>query len=108
MKSRMNKLMSLCLVAMMGTTFIPQPIQAEEVGEFEEATVEFEEATFEEEKQNVEASPENSVTADFEYEGLKYKITDENKKEVEVIGFADGYQPTGYTLDIPDVVRKQR
>ncbi|WP_019893973.1 leucine-rich repeat domain-containing protein [Allobaculum stercoricanis] len=107
MKSRMNKLMSLCLVAMMGTTFIPQPIQAEEVGEFEEATVEFEEATFEEEKQNVEASPENSVTADFEYEGLKYKITDENKKEVEVIGFADGYQPTGYTLDIPDVVRKQ-
>ena len=112
MKSGMNKLMSLCLVAMMGTTFIPQPIQAEEVGKFEEesfeeATVEFEEGTFEEEKQNVEASPENSVTADFEYEGLKYKITDENKKEVEVIGFADGYQPTGYTLNIPNAVRKQ-
>lgn len=112
MKSRMNKLMSLCLVAMMGTTLIPQPIQAEEVGKFEEesfeeATVEFEEGTFEEEKQNVEASPENSVTADFEYKGLKYKVTDENKKEVEVIGFADGYQPTGYTLNIPDVVRKQ-
>ena len=112
MKSRMNKLMSLCLVAMMGTTFIPQPIQAEEVGEFEEesfeeATVEFEEATFEEEKQNVEASPENSVTADFEYRGLKYKVTDENKKEVEVIGFADGYQPTRYELRIPDTVSKQ-
>ena len=112
MKSGMNKLMSLCLVAMMGTTFIPQPIQAEEVGEFEEesfeeATVEFEEGTFEEEKQNVEASPENSVTADFEYEGLKYKITDENKKEVEVIGLADSYQPTKYRLDIPNAVRKQ-
>ncbi|WP_281714397.1 leucine-rich repeat domain-containing protein [Allobaculum stercoricanis] len=112
MKSRMNKLMSLCLVAMMGTTFIPQPIQAEEVGEFEEesfeeATVEFEEATFEEEKQNVEASPENSVTADFEYKGLKYKVTDENKKEVEVIGFADSYQQTGYKLRIPDTVSKQ-
>ncbi len=57
MKSRMNKLMSLCLVAMMGTTLIPQPIQAEEVSEFEEesfeeTTVEFEEATFEEESYN--------------------------------------------------------
>ena len=83
MKSRMNKLMSLCLVAMMGTTLIPQPIQAEEVGKFEEesfeeATVEFEEGTFEEEKQNVEASPENSVTADFEYEGLKLFLSIEN------------------------------
>ena len=112
MKSRMNKLMSLCLVAMMGTTLIPQPIQAEEVGKFEEesfeeATVEFEEGTFEEEKQNVEASPENSVTADFEYKGLKYKVTDENKKEVEVIGFADSYQQTGYKLWIPDTVSKQ-
>lgn len=113
MKSRMNKLMSLCLVAMMGSTLISQPIHAEEVGEFEEesfeeATVEFEEATFEEEKQNVEASQENSVTADFEYEGLKYKITDENKKEVEVIGLANDFDPsTGYTLDIPDVVQKQ-
>ena len=112
MKSRMNKLMSLCLVAMMGTTLIPQPIQAEEVGKFEEesfeeATVEFEEGTFEEAKQNVEASPENSVTADFEYKGLKYKVTDENKKEVEVIGFADSYQQTGYKLWIPDTVSKQ-
>ena len=58
MKSRMNKLMSLCLVAMMGTTLIPQPIQAEEVRKFEEelfeeATVEFEEATFEEESNQV-------------------------------------------------------
>ena len=61
MKSRMNKLMSLCLVAMMGTTLIPQPIQAEEVGKFEEesfeeATVEFEEATFEEESNQVAES----------------------------------------------------
>ena len=58
--------MSLCLVAMMGTTLIPQPIQAEEVSEFEEesfeeTTVEFEEATFEEESNQVaESSVESS------------------------------------------------
>ena len=111
MKSRMNKLMSLCLVAMMGTTFIPQPIQAEEVGEFEEATVEFEEATFEEESNqvaepSVESNSKKTYTERFDYEDLRYGVTDPSAKTVEVIGFADGYQPTGYDLTINKEVYK--
>ena len=86
MKSRMNKLMSLCLVAMMGTTFIPQPIQAEEVGEFEEATVEFEEATFEEESNQV---AESSRKTPVDGGKLRYQVTSDST--VEVIGFAQGY-----------------
>ena len=90
MKSRMNKLMSLCLVAMMGTTFIPQPIQAEEVGEFEEATVEFEEATFEEEsnqvaESSVESSRKTPVLDTFDDGELRYQVT--GADTVEVIGF---------------------
>ena len=111
MKSRMNKLMSLCLVAMMGTTLIPQPIQAEEVSEFEEATVEYEEATFEEEKNQVaESNSEKTYTETFDYRDLKYGVTDPNAKTVEVIGFADGYyptEPTGYRLWITETVSKQ-
>lgn len=111
MKSKMNKLMSLCLVAMMGTTFIPQPIQAEEVGEFEEesfeeATVEFEEPTFEEESNQVaESNSEKTYTEKFDSGDLKYGVTSDST--VEVIGFADGYQPTGYELQIPGTVSKQ-
>ena len=91
MKSRMNKLMSLCLVAMMGTTLIPQPIQAEEVGKFEEesfeeATVEFEEATFEEEKNQVaESSSKTPVLDTFDDGELRYQVT--GADTVEVIGF---------------------
>ena len=117
MKSGMNKLMSLCLVAMMGTTLIPQPIQAEEVGKFEEesfeeATVEFEEGTFEEENTqvaelSVESNSKKSYTEIFDSGDLKYGVIDSNAKTVEVIGFADGYQPTGYELRIPDTVSKQ-
>ena len=111
MKSRMNKLMSLCLVAMMGTTLIPQPIQAEEVGKFEEesfeeATVEFEEGTFEEESNQVaESNREKTYTETFDHGELKYGVTDPNAKTVEVVGFADGYQqPSDYRLHIPDKV----
>ncbi len=110
MKSRMNKLMSLCLVAMMSTTFIPQPIQAEEVSEFEEesfeeATVEYEEATFEEEKNQVaESSRKTPVVDTFDDRELRYQVT--GADTVEVIGFADGYQPTGYELWIPETVSK--
>ena len=117
MKSGMNKLMSLCLVAMMGTTLIPQPIQAEEVGKFEEesfeeATVEFEEGTFEEENTqvaelSVESNSKKSYTEIFDSGDLKYGVIDSNAKTVEVIRFADGYQPTGYELRIPDTVSKQ-
>ena len=112
MKSGMNKLMSLCLVAMMGSTLIPQPIQAEEVSEFEEesfeeTTVEFEEATFEEESNQVAESNSKKTYAErFDYEDLKYGVTDPNAKTVEVIGFADGYQPTGYDLTINKEVYK--
>lgn len=111
MKSRMNKLMSLCLVAMMGTTLIPQPIQAEEVGKFEEesfeeATVEFEEGTFEEESNQVaESNSENIYTETFDSRNLKYGVTSDST--VEVIGFADGYQPTRHELQIPGTVSKQ-
>ena len=89
MKSRMNKLMSLCLVAMMGTTLIPQPIQAEEVSEFEEATVEFEEATFEEEsnqvaESSVESNRKTPVVDTFDDGELKYQVT--GADTVEVIG----------------------
>ena len=115
MKSGMNKLMSLCLVAMMGTTLIPQPIQAEEVRKFEEelfeeATVEFEEATFEEEsnqvaESSVESNRKTPVLDTFDDGELRYQVT--GADTVEVIGFADGYQPTGYELQIPDRVSKQ-
>ena len=115
MKSRMNKLMSLCLVAMMGTTLIPQPIQAEEVSEFEEesfeeTTVEFEEATFEEEsnqvaESSVESNRKTPVLDTFDDGKLRYQVT--GVDTVEVIGFADGYQPTGYELRIPETVSKQ-
>ena len=89
MKSGMNKLMSLCLVAMMGTTLIPQPIQAEEVSEFEEATVEFEEATFEEEsnqvaESSVESNRKTPVVDTFDDGELKYQVT--GADTVEVIG----------------------
>ena len=88
MKSRMNKLMSLCLVAMMGTTFIPQPIQAEEVSEFEEelfeeATVEFEEGTFEEESNQVaESSSKTPVLDTFDDGELRYQVTGADTVEV--------------------------
>ena len=97
---------------MMGTTLIPQPIQAEEVSEFEEesfeeTTVEFEEATFEEESNQVAESNSKKTYAErFDYEDLKYGVTDPNAKTVEVIGFADGYQPTGYDLTINKEVYK--
>ena len=113
MKSGMNKLMSLCLVAMMGSTLIPQPIQAEEVGKFEEesfeeATVEFEEGTFEEESNQVaESNREKTYTETFDSGNLKYGVTSDST--VEVIGFAMDHNPTEseYELDIPEVVTKQ-
>ena len=107
MKSRMNKLMSLCLVAMMGTTFIPQPIQAEEVSEFEEelfeeATVEFEEGTFEEESNQVaESSSKTPVLDTFDDGELRYQVT--GADTVEVIGFVQDREYVE-SLTIPSTV----
>ena len=107
MKSRMNKLMSLCLVAMMGTTLIPQPIQAEEVSEFEEelfeeATVEFEEGTFEEESNQVaESSSKTPVLDTFDDGELRYQVT--GADTVEVIGFVQDREYVE-SLTIPSTV----
>ena len=107
MKSRMNKLMSLCLVAMMGTTFIPQPIQAEEVSEFEEElfeepTVEFEEGTFEEESNQVaESSSKTPVLDTFDDGELRYQVT--GADTVEVIGFVQDREYVE-SLTIPSTV----
>ena len=107
MKSRMNKLMSLCLVAMMGTTLIPQPIQAEEVGKFEEesfeeATVEFEEGTFEEESNQVaESSSKTPVLDTFDDGELRYQVT--GADTVEVIGFVQDREYVE-SLTIPSTV----